>query len=141
MVCAAIDTINMTNGVGNITNTISQGNNNSQENHIEFEEITIKVSWYNPALGGTNCGNFIDGECISNMSSGEDWRNWIGKAMACPPEIPFWTKVIIDNREWICLDRGGAITYNNGVYWVDMLSPEAVYPFGTIMQAKIIKGE
>ena len=33
--------------------------------------IVLRVSHYNPDLGGVNCANFQDGVCVSKMANGE----------------------------------------------------------------------
>lgn len=99
--------------------------------------VTIRYSHYDPALGGTNCAVFVGGQCISNMSSGLPWRPWMGKAAACPPSWPFWTKVVLDGQEWVCLDRGGKIQYVAGVPWVDFLTKTPRYPYGTLVDVGI----
>jgi len=101
--------------------------------------ITIRVSHYWPKLGGTNCSNFVNGECVSRMASGLRWQEYINYAIACPPEWPFYTKLIVNEQEWICLDRGGAIQYVDGVPWVDFLTPNGFYPHGTIVDAILIQ--
>ena len=105
--------------------------------------IMVKVSRYDPALGGVNCFSFVNGECISHMSSGLHWQEYMDVAIACPAELPFWTKIYIRNdagkiREWICLDRGGAILYQDGVYWIDQLTRNPEYAFGTVMPAVMV---
>lgn len=95
--------------------------------------ISVKVSWYNPELGGTNCYKWGNGTCLSNMASGKDWRKYFGEALACPRELPFGTRMEIDGRSWTCWDRGGAIAKTGQKYWVDMLNRGAVYPFGTVI--------
>jgi hypothetical protein len=99
------------------------------------ETILVKISHYNPALGGTNCLHFVNGECVSPMANGEDWRDWMDKAIACPPELPFETKIIIGEEEWVCKDRGGAIVFDGSSYWIDQLTETPNYPFGETVQA------
>jgi hypothetical protein len=100
------------------------------------QNIKVKISWYNPALGGVNCGHFVNGVCVSRMASGLPWQDYIGVAIACPMEVPFHTKIVIDGRSWECLDRGGAIKITpNGEYWVDMLLQQPIYKFGTVTDA------
>lgn len=75
---------------------------------------------------------------MSKMSNGERWQDWMDKAIACPFEIPFETKIVIEDREWICKDRGGAIYYDGYAYWVDQLTESPEYSFGEIVEAKMI---
>ena len=68
-------------------------------------------------------------------ASGEAWYNWIDKGCACPQEFPFYTKFIIDEREWICIDRGGGIVMiNNNTFWLDLLTPYHDYNYGDIVE-------
>lgn len=71
------------------------------------------------------------------MASGRPWQDWIDKALACPKEIPFGTVFYIFDREWVCLDRGGKVTSADGVYWVDLLTQEALAPYGTVVDARM----
>jgi len=105
----------------------------------EGEPILLKISHYNPALGGVNCLTFVDGECISKMASGEEWQEWIDKAIACPRELPFGTKIVVGKEEWICKDRGGAIVVDNGAYWIDQLTETPRYPFGELVWGVVYK--
>ena len=98
----------------------------------------VKISHYNPALGGVNCLSFIDGECVSRMANGERWQDWMDKAIACPVEIPFETKIMIGDEVWICKDRGGAIVFDGETYWIDQLTEIPKYRFGEVIEAYII---
>jgi len=102
------------------------------------KSISIRYSWYNPALGGTNCYTFSDGVCISSMSSGKPWLPYVGYAIACPIEWPFGTTIELDGKIWECLDRGSAIKYVNGIPWVDFLVETPAYEFGTVLAANIV---
>lgn len=110
----------------------------SGKNKSKNDTILVKISHYDPSLGGVNCLNFKDGECLSKMASGLDWKDYYNVAIACPPELELGTKIIIEGNEWTCLDRGEAIVKEGNVYWVDMLSKEPPYPFGTIMEAEAV---
>jgi len=90
-------------------------------------------------LGGINCANFIGGECVSKMSSGKRWQDYMDVAAACPVELDFGTKIIVEGKEWVCLDRGGAIIYDGYAYWIDQLTANPEYPFGTIIEAVMIR--
>lgn len=99
----------------------------------------MRISHYTPWVGGINCFNFVNGECVSKMSNGERWQDWMNKAIACPPEIPFESKIIVDNIEWICKDRGGAITYDGYAYWIDQLTASPQYSYGQVVEAILIE--
>ena len=101
--------------------------------------LLVKVSHYWPPLGGTNCFNYINGECRSRMANGERWQEWVGIAIACPPELDFGTKLKIGDRVWTCKDVGGAIKKEGELYWVDMLTPEQLYDYGEVVKAEILE--
>lgn len=69
------------------------------------------------------------------MANGQRWQDWVGKAIACPPEFPFETIVMIDGKEWICKDRGGAIVYDGNAFWIDQLLENPQYAFGEMVEA------
>lgn len=93
--------------------------------------VTVKISRYDPTLGGTNCFRWVNGYCQSPMANGERWEDKFGWAAACSPEWPFGTIFEIGDRRWSCKDRGGKIKQvRANVYWVDMLSHIAEYPYG-----------
>ena len=99
-----------------------------------------RLSHYRPELGGVNCGNFVNGYCVSRMASGERWEDWYGRAAACPREIPFWTTIILPGGEqFFCLDRGGKILTNSDQsIWIDLLVREAPVPFGTRVNVQLV---
>ena len=102
----------------------------------EWQTVSVKMSWYNPALGGPNCLTFVNGKCISRMASGERWQDWLGRAVACPPSWPFWTKIRLPGgEEFFCLDRGSAIVYGaDGLPFIDLLVEYPPVPFGTVLE-------
>jgi hypothetical protein len=105
------------------------------------KQIQIRASHYDPRLGGINCSHFINGQCVSHMASGLRWQDYVGSAIACPPEWPFHAKLIINGKTWECLDRGGAIKTINGISWIDFLSdgtPFDGYRYGSIFDAILI---
>jgi hypothetical protein len=103
--------------------------------------IYVKVSHYNPSLGGPNCASFINGECLSKMSDGERWQEYWGEnnTIACPFELAFGTVIWLDGNEYTCRDRGGAIvvTYE-GYYWIDILAERVPYKYGEVREAYIL---
>jgi hypothetical protein len=102
------------------------------------ETVQIHYSHYYPPLGGTNCGQFVNGKCISKMASGKPWGDYIGEAVACPKEWPFGTLVLLDGQIWTCLDRGSAVRYVDGMPWLDFLTERGAYPYGTIVPVQVI---
>lgn len=103
--------------------------------------IIVKISHYNPNLGGTNCARFIGGECLSKLSNGERWQDYWNEnnTIACPFELPFGTKIMLDGNEYICRDRGGGIYITpEGYYWIDILAETVSYSYGELREAYII---
>jgi hypothetical protein len=100
--------------------------------------VTIKISRYDPRLGGTNCFHWGNGTCLSSMANGERWEENYEKAVACAMEWAFGTIVEIEGKLWECKDRGGAIIQTRpGVYWVDQLSTTGHYDHGYEMPASV----
>jgi hypothetical protein len=100
--------------------------------------VKARISHYWPALGGTNCARFVNGQCLSKMSSGQPWQNWIDKACACPAKYPFGTSFIVDGKEWVCMDRGGAIVVTGaGEVWLDLLTEHATRPYGQVVTVEV----
>jgi hypothetical protein len=96
---------------------------------------TVKISRYDPRLGGPNCATFVDGYCQSKLSNGEKWEDNFGISIAAPSGIPFGTIVEIGGRLWIVKDRGGKIVDTGSVVWVDQLSKSGIYPYGHELMA------
>lgn len=98
-----------------------------------------KISHYWPPLGGVNCAQFVGGKCVSRMASGLPWEEWIGRAAACPAELPFGTTVELPGGEtFLCLDRGGkVVTTAAGELWIDLLVESPPVPYGTVMPVTV----
>ena len=73
------------------------------------------------------------------MASGLPWQEYVDTAIACPPEFTFGTKILAFGTEWICLDRGGAIQYVDGIPWFDFLTGTPQVPFGTFVEVEILQ--
>lgn len=102
--------------------------------------VQAKISHYVPWFGGPNCANFKDGRCLSRMASGLPWQNFVSRAVACPKDYPFWTRVYAFGQEWICLDRGGKIVREGSLIWLDFLAnpaPENT-PYGEIRTVYVV---
>lgn len=99
--------------------------------------VKAHISHYYPGWGGPNCSRFIDGVCLSNMASGKPWERYIDKACACPSEYPFGTVFVVDGKEWICLDRGGAIVREGNKIWLDLLTKKPIVPHGTVLKVEV----
>lgn len=107
----------------------------------EADELySIRISRYDPNLGGVNCyqWSYQEQRCLSRTASGEDWENKYGEIAACPREWPFGTIFELDGTFWRCSDRGGKIVKNHdGTYWVDLLLDHSPYSFGQVRQASV----
>lgn len=102
------------------------------------ELMTIRYSHYWPPLCGPNCGRCVDDVCVSKMASGLPWEDWTNRAVACPPEWPFNTRVTLGDKTWVCLDRGGKIITHDGLSWVDFMEKEPRYDHGTRVEARVL---
>lgn len=103
------------------------------------EMRNAKISHYWPPLGGVNCADFRNGQCVSSMASGLPWWAWVGRAAACPAELPFWTTVTLPGGEiFVCLDRGSkVVTTAAGEIWLDLLLERAPVPYGATMPVTV----
>ncbi len=104
------------------------------------KQIVVKISHYNPNLGGVNCATFEDGGCLSKMSNGEHWQDYFksNDTIACPFELPFGTRIDFDGNSYTCRDRGGAIVITEeGYYWIDILAERVPYKYGELKDAWI----
>lgn len=97
-----------------------------------LRETPLLVSWYDPALGGVNCGGSCDHLSLTEMDEG-----LYGHVAACPAELVGLDVTAVISHPAIgiqhCLDRGGAIEfkygYLEGVGWlwygvIDLLAHE-----------------
>jgi hypothetical protein len=103
-------------------------------------QITVKISHYDPNLGGTNCARWEDGGCTAHMANGEPWEKYFGQnnTIACPPELPFDTRINFGGDAYTCRDRGGAIIITGeGYYWIDILAESVPYKYGELKDAWI----
>ncbi len=73
-----------------------------------------------------NCWSWdvVEGECISKMTSGLDWRDYYGKSVACGDEYPLYTifrviEPMVIAGDYECLDR---CPYCTGKKVLDFLS-------------------
>jgi hypothetical protein len=87
-----------------------------------------------------NCWSFdlAKGECVSPMNSGQAFRDWWGKALACDPKYPLWTVFVVTAPpalvgRWTCLDRGQAVTGSR----LDFLMNSQVVTWGSALLATV----
>lgn len=93
------------------------------------QDKPLKISWYDPALGGVNC----DHDCSTMASGVKVTPDRYGNTAAC---IRAWmgkTVVIEGIGRFTCLDTGGAIVEHPGFIWIDLMLKEPVVPFGTLV--------
>ena len=113
---------------------------NGKPDLSEFGDKTIsilyvgdaRISYYWPPYGGINCE-----EPCEVMSNGDYWKNHQDEAVACPDEFPFGSKVLTDFGTYTCLDRGGMIVFEDGLPWIDILSPVPIKDYGSIHPIEI----
>lgn len=95
--------------------------------------VTVKVSWYDPELGGINCSAPCD-----RTANGSYVPDWYHKGAACVPSWPMGTVFEVGGYRFQCIDRGGAIQeVRPGVYWVDMLLHQPIFPPGSELSASV----
>ena len=91
----------------------------------------LKISWYDPDLGGINCMAPCD-----QMATGvKVTEARYGRTAACIAE---WTRarrvvVIPGLGRFTCLDTGGAIKDRGHYIWIDLLLHQPLVPFGTLI--------
>ena len=111
------------------------------ETIVETNTLKLRLSYYWPACGGTNCfpTNFKDGHCTSWIY-GKHWYEWRDIGMACSPKIKLGTKIYIEElkKTFMCVDRGGAIEdLPDGTSFVDLLQAEHPYVYkGVVVKDK-----
>ena len=98
--------------------------------NVQPQTITVRLSWYWPALGGTNCyhDNWRDGVCVTRLL-GQPWGDWVGAGAACPPSVPLKARIYIERlkKSFYCVDRGGAIEdLPDGTKFVDLLQSHPI---------------
>lgn len=72
--------------------------------YVEAEELPLRLSWYDPSLGGINCAAPCD--LLGDGTAVNDAYGW---AAACPPGwYGRWLDIEYAGR-WQCRDHGGAI--------------------------------
>lgn len=101
--------------------------NENQANFLEYPDYRLNYNrliayghvWvfgYQPDINPDHCASWQDGDCLSNMSNGEDWRSAWGAAAACPAEWPLGSTIELGNYEtgqtvavYECMDRGSSV--------------------------------
>lgn len=104
---------------------------NRQVATITTNDKPLKISWYDPSLGGINCM-----EPCNIMASGvEVTEDRYGNTAACLKEWMGAYVVIPGIGEFRCLDTGGAIIEHPTFIYIDLLLHESLpnAPFGTMI--------
>jgi hypothetical protein len=86
----------------------------------------------------TNCWDYDvkAGKCVSPTASGQAFRDWWNKGVACGQKYPLWTVfVVVDPPalagRWTCIDRGGTIDQSR----LDFLQPAQSVNWGSEVRA------
>lgn len=93
----------------------------------DVDDVPILATWYNPALGGINCG-----ESCHALADGLGWSGAdYGRVAACPKGWHYLT-LTFGNYEVLCRDRGGMINcsynewYRRWVCHVDIMARDGI---------------
>lgn len=108
---------------GYIPFMVYPGPGTAEKKDLPGQAVQVRVSWYYPPLGGINCDTINGVQDCLHLANGDEYIYWVGRGMACPAEWPFGTQIEIMGQVWECVDRGGAIVAEDGIYWVDLLYP------------------
>ena len=109
---------------------------NEQKQNRQLAAVTtndkpLKISWYDPLLGGINC----DHDCTTMASGVKVTEDRYGNTAACLREWMGAYVVIPGLGEFQCLDTGGAIVEHPTFIYIDLLLHEPLpnAPFGTMI--------
>jgi hypothetical protein len=86
----------------------------------QFSFYDPMIGRYFPGKADTNCADWrINkytgvGNCHSDLSNGEPFKEWYGKGVACPPGLSLGQRFMVLSPEplageWECVDRGAGI--------------------------------
>ena len=96
-------------------------------------EPPLRLSWYWPDLGGTNCHaanwNTETNKC-SALLYGKQWQEWEDIGAACPSRYKIGTKLYIHRLDQtvVCVDRGGGIvSLPDGSAFIDLLQRRLIW--------------
>lgn len=103
--------------------------------------VTGLYSWYWPPLGGINCDQHLDGspKC-ETVANGDPWEKWAEIGFACPKNIPFGSRIKINDLGFIgrCVDRGTQIVVDKyGRYWFDHLTNNPLFYWSTEIKVTV----
>jgi hypothetical protein len=97
--------------------------------------VTAAYSHYWPPYGGVNGG--------SHVANGDLAADWQGKGIACPPDWPLGTQVMLEDEPgivWMCVDRGPLVTYTrNGYPILDFMERDARYAHKTPVTVYVVE--
>lgn len=106
---------------------VEASHNENQVNYLDYPDYRLHydrliayphvwVFGYQPDINPDHCANWQDGDCLSNMSNGEDWRSAWGSAAACPFEWPLGSTIEVGDYQtgetvavYECMDRGSSV--------------------------------
>lgn len=103
------------------------------EPRIARETIWIRYSHYWPPLGGVNT-SMPWAPHLARCANGDRWQDWVGRGVACPPDLPLGAQIEAFGTVWTCVDRGGKIKWP----WVDFLTAEPHAAYGAWIEAKLV---
>ena len=97
----------------------------------------LKISWYDPTLGGVNCA----APCDTMATGAKVTQARYGRTAACIAEWTAARRVVVipGLGEFQCLDRGGAIVETGSHIWIDLLLHDPLVPFGTLVDNWYLK--
>lgn len=119
---------------GQTLNFLDWQNEQKQDRHLAIittSDKPLKISWYDPLLGGINC----DSDCTTMASGVKVTEDRYGNTAACLREWIGQTVVIPGIGEFKCLDTGGAIIEHPDYIYIDLLLHEPLpnAPWGTMI--------
>ncbi len=90
------------------------------------EQVQVILSTYWPDDGPDWCLTWEDSRCVSPLTSGDDFRAYVGRAFACDPEWLGHTLVIPAlQMVYPCLDTGISFACEGGPCTVGLLSRQS----------------
>lgn len=101
--------------------------------HPPLPEAPIRLSYYWPDMGGTNCHSANwdqENKTCNAMLYGKPWQEWEDIGAACPAKYALGTKLWIHrlHRVVICVDRGGGIvTLPDNTSFIDLLQRDGIW--------------
>lgn len=104
--------------------------------------LVFLYSYYDPDLGGVNCLTWDEVlGCVSTLASGDDYRLWWDRAVACPVKYDLGTIFKVVNPQvlrgrYVCLDRYDEALYTS--QYLDFLSKRQLLPWNEEITVEVI---